>query len=273
MMPVHRFFRSFLVVTACAAMLGCATTGEDPDYKPRVGQVGKDVVWVPTNQVLVDRMLDMADLTPKDYLVDLGSGDGRTVITAAKRGVRAHGIEYNADMVALSKRAAQAEGVSRRATFAQGDIFESDFSDATVVTLYLLPDLNARLRPILLAMKPGTRVLSNSFEMGEWPADDSVHITENCPGYCIAYKWVVPARVEGTWSTGNGRLELKQNFQMLEGVLHEGGSARPIGDARLDGTRIRFNIGEDRYTGEVDGGEMRGTVNGSRPWQATRQAG
>lgn len=270
-----RAYRSFILAAVCAVALGCASWSQttDPDYKPRVGQGGKDVVWVPTNQLLVDAMLDMAEITPQDYLVDLGSGDGRTVITAAKRGTRAHGVEFNPELVALSKRAARDEGVSRRATFEEGDIFETDFSRATVVTLYLLPDLNARLRPILLDMKPGTRVVSNSFEMGDWEADDTVHIKENCPGYCLAYKWTVPARVEGTWTVGDAELELTQKFQMLEGVLRSGGSARPISDARLDGARIRFSVGGDHYTGEVDGPRMQGMVNGTRAWRATRQAG
>ncbi len=271
MSRAHRF----LVLTCiCAAVLGCATGNPpaNPDYKPRVGQTGKDVIWVPTKQALVDAMLDMAEITPRDYLVDLGSGDGRTVITAAKRGTRAHGIEFNPDLVELSQRAARAEGVSRRATFEQGDIFEVDFSEATVVTLYLLPDLNLKLRPTLLAMKPGTRIVSNSFEMGDWEEDDMVHITQDCPGYCMAYKWVVPARTEGTWAMGDAELELRQRFQKLEGVLRRGGSAQPISDARLDGARIRFTVGGERYTGEVKGERMRGMVDGSRAWRATRRA-
>src|SRR5690606_33403197 len=157
--------------------------------------------WVPTPQSLVDAMLDMAELTADDYLIDLGSGDGRTVITAAKRGARAHGIEYNPDMVEISKRAAEAEGVADRATFEQADIFESDFSDATVISLFLLPNLNLKLRPIILDMAPGTRVVSNSFDMSDWEPDDKVHVQESdCNAYCRGYKWIVPAKVEGTWA-------------------------------------------------------------------------
>src|SRR5687767_9279616 len=151
-------------VVLCAALLSVfaanasaqATQAPAKPFEPQVGQAGKDVVWVPTPQALVDKMLDMAKVTPQDYLIDLGSGDGRTVITAAKRGLRAHGIEYNPDMVALSKKAATAAGVADRATFAKADIFESDFSKAQVITMFLLPSLNLRLRPTLLAMKPGT---------------------------------------------------------------------------------------------------------------------
>ena len=274
-----RVRESFLAVVVCTLALGgtaCAQTvsqAATDAYTPAVGQAGKDVVWVPTAQALVDRMLDMARLTPQDHLVDLGSGDGRTVITAARRGAKARGIEFNPDMVALARRAAEAEGVTNRATFEQGDIFQSDFSNATVVTLFLLPDLNLRLRPTLLNMKPGTRVVSNSFDMGEWRADETAQLTEGCSSYCIAYKWIVPAKVAGTWAIGGNRLELTQTFQMLEGALREGGSVRPISGARLEGDRIRFSVGKDHYVGRVEGGEMRGTVNGSGAWRATRTAG
>lgn len=238
-------------------------------YQPQVGQGGKDVVWVPTSQALVDRMLDMAGLTPQDRLVDLGSGDGRLVITAAKRGARARGIEYNPDMVALSRRAAEAEGVAARATFEQADIFESNFSEATVVTLFLLPNLNMRLRPTLLNMAPGTRVLSNSFTMEDWEPDDAFNVVEGCSGYCNALKWVVPAKVGGTWQLGGERLVLTQNFQKLEGRL---GASSPLAAARMDGANIRFTAGGRTYTGQVAGNAMRGTVDGAA-WTATRVAG
>ena len=167
-------------------------------------------------------MLEMAKLTPEDRLVDLGSGDGRLVITAAKRGATARGIEFNPEMVALSRRAAAAEGVAGRATFEQADIFESDFSDATVVTLFLLPDLNIRLRPTLLNMKPGTRVVSNSFTMDKWQPDEVARVKEGCTTYCDAYKWVIPANAAGTWRMADQELVLTQTFQMLEGTLRIG---------------------------------------------------
>jgi hypothetical protein len=253
--------------TACAQK-GAAST--EMSYVPSVGQPGKDVVWVPTSQALVDRMLDMAQLTPKDRLVDLGSGDGVTVITAAKRGATARGIEFNSDLVALAKRRAEAEGVSARATFEQGDIFKSDFSAATVVTLFLLPDLNIKLRPILLDMPPGTRIVSNSFTMGEWRPDQTVDVTEGCTGFCRALKWIVPAKVAGSWKLEGKTLKLAQNFQMVEGMLRNGAETQLIGDGRLNGAQIRFTIGKDQYVGRVDGDRMQGTVNGSRSWQATR---
>lgn len=241
-----------------------------PAYEPKEGQAGKDVIWLPTAQSLVDRMLEMAKLTPRDHLIDLGSGDGRLVITAARRGATAHGIEYNPDLVALSQRAAQAEGVAARATFEKADIFESDFSKATVITMFLLPELNLQLRPTLLDMKPGTRIVSNSFDIGDWQPDHTQQVTENCRTYCEAYQWTVPAKVAGTWRLADGReLMLKQNFQMLEGTLRQGGQAVAVSDARMDGTRIRFTVGADRYVGEVTPGRMQGSVNdGARSWRA-----
>src|SRR5688572_19009152 len=159
---VHRIFALFLLAAFSALALAQAQKAPST-YKPSVGQRGKDVVWVPTPQALVDKMLDMAKVTPSDYVIDLGSGDGRTVITAAKRGARALGIEYNADMVELSTRNADQEAVSDKAKFVQADLFKSDFSNASVITMYLLPDINLKLRPKILGLKPGTRVVSNSF--------------------------------------------------------------------------------------------------------------
>src|SRR5207244_403220 len=171
-------------------------------YAPAVGQPGKDVVWVPTPQAVVDKMLDMAKVTASDYVIDLGSGDGRTVITAAKRGARALGIEFNPDMVELSRRNAEKEGVTARASFAKADLFDSDFSKATVITMFLLPDINLKLRPKLLGLKPGTRIVSNTFTMGEWNPDETatVDTSAGCDtSWCTALLWIIPARVAGTW--------------------------------------------------------------------------
>lgn len=257
-----------LLAAGLASVAGRSAAASD--YQPEIYQPGKDVVWVPTAEAHVNLMLDMVNLTPQDYLVDLGSGDGITVITAAKRGARAHGIEYNPDMVALSRRNAERSGVAARATFAQGDIFASDFSSATVVSLFLLQELNLRLRPTLLAMKPGTRIVSNTFDMGDWQPDESVNRTTECQSFCTAHRWTVPAQAGGAWRLGEGELSLSQTFQMLEGTLRTRGTSRPLADARLDGTRIRFSIGEDRYLGEVRGDIMTGTINGTRPWKAAR---
>ena len=259
--------RRWLGLFACAVgLLGAA----EPDYKPEVYQAGKDVVWVPSSEALVNKMLDMAKLTPQDYLIDLGSGDGITVITAAKRGARAHGIEYNPDLVALSKRNAQREGVAQRATFVQGDIFESDFSDATVISLFLLPALNIKLRPILLKMKPGTRVVSNTFDMGEWKADETVLRTPGCESFCTAYAWIVPAPVDGVWRFDDRELTLKQTFQMLDGTLGAGERSQPLSQGQMDGSKISFFAGGVRYTGEVNGDVMTGTRAGGGTWRAAR---
>lgn len=262
---------SALMITGALAQGAPATSSPAP-YNPVSGQPGKDVVWVPTQQELVDRMLDMANVTKDDYLIDLGSGDGRTVITAAKRGVRAHGIEYNPDLVALSKRNAEAEGVADRATFEEADIFKSDFSKASVITMFLLSDLNLKLRPTLLELKPGTRVVSNTFDMGDWEPDDKIDAGSSCTNFCSAYKWIVPAKVEGEWRIGDGILALTQNYQMLSGKLTQGGKSLEISDARMNGTEIVFTAGDRRYTGQVSGDVMSGTVEGGEAWRATRSA-
>jgi hypothetical protein len=230
-----------------------------PGYEPAVGQPGKDVVWVPTPQSLVDKMLDMAKVTPKDFVIDLGSGDGRTVITAAKRGAKAHGIEYNPDMVELATKRAKEAGVSDKATFAKADLFESDFSQAQVITMFLLPSINEKLRPTILNLKPGTRIVSNSFRMGEWTADQTETVSD-CSNYCTALLWIVPAKVEGTWRLGNQDLALKQDFQNLSGTL----GTTPITNAKLDGANISFTAGTTKYAGTVDGKSMKGSN-----WTAT----
>ena len=237
-------------------------------YTPQSGQAGKDVVWVPTPQALVDRMLDMAKVTPKDYLIDLGSGDGRTVITAAQRGLTAHGIEYNPDMVELAKREAAKAGVTDRATFEKADLFESDFSKAQVITLFLLPSINEKLRPRILGLAPGTRIVSNTFEMGDWDPDETSTIGGDCTSYCKALLWIVPAKVEGSWKVGDQQLTLTQKYQKLTGTL---GSA-PISDAKVNGNQITFKANGAEYTGTVNGTGISGTIAGGPggSWSATK---
>ncbi len=272
-MTARRVIRS-LVLSAFVSFVAIAaqalqTPATQKPYEPKVGQEGKDVVWVPTPQALVDKMLDMAKVTPQDYVIDLGSGDGRTVITAAKRGARAIGIEYNPDMVELSKRNAAAAGVGDKATFAKADLFESDFSRATVITMFLLPSINMKLRPVLLTLKPGTRIVSNSFDMEDWEADETGTITDDCTSWCTALLWIVPAKVGGTWQLGEGNLTLKQQFQMVSGTL----GSSPISGGRLRGDEIAFTVGGATYTGRVEGNVMRGTRSsgGGRAWTATRR--
>jgi hypothetical protein len=237
-------------------------------FEPQVGQPGKDVVWVPTPQALVDKMLDMAAVTPQDYVMDLGSGDGRTVITAAKRGVQALGIEYNPDMVDLSVRNAAAAGVSDRAKFMKADLFQTDFSKATVITMFLLPAINLQLRPKILDMKPGTRVVSNTFTMDDWEPDEKFTL-ERCEQWCTALFWVVPAKVEGTWQSAQGNLRLQQKFQMVSGTMGD----TAITNGKLRGDQISFTAGGSQYTGRVNGNRITGTVASagrSANWQATR---
>jgi hypothetical protein len=233
-------------------------------FEPSVGQAGKDVVWVPTPQALVDKMLDMAKVTPQDFVIDLGSGDGRTVITAAKRGARAMGIEYNPDMVELSKRNAAQAGVSDRATFMKADLFETDLSKAQVITMFLLPSINIKLRPKILDLKPGTRVVSNSFNMEDWEADQTETIGDDCTSWCTALLWIVPAKVEGSWQMPQGELKITQQFQNFSGTL----GSQAISEGKLRGDEISFKAGTTTYTGKVEGNTIRG--NG---WTATRKQG
>src|SRR4249919_252496 len=239
-------------------------------FEPRVGQEGKDVVWVPSPQAVVNKMLDMAKVTPKDYVIDLGSGDGRTVITAAKRGSKALGIEYNPDMVELSKRNAAREGVSDKANFVKADLFESDFSQAQVITMFLLPSINIKLRPKILDLKPGTRIVSNSFDMEDWKADETA-TASGCDHWCTAHLWIVPAKVGGTWKLPQGELNLKQTFQMISGTLRNGNVTTPI-SGKLNGDQISFTAGGAQYTGRVNGNAIEGTVKGgsNSSWSATR---
>ena len=248
-----------------------AQSQANEEFTPQVGQAGKDVIWVPSPQALVDKMLDMAKVTPKDFVIDLGSGDGRTVITAAKRGVRALGIEYNPEMVTLSRRNAEKEGVGDKAKFVQADIFKSDFSKASVITMFLLTDLNLKLRPTILSLKPGTRIVSNTFKMGEWEPDQTFEL--GCDTYCTAYLWIVPAKVEGKWQFAHGELTLHQEFQKVTGTLTNGTSVLPISRGRLHGDEISFAAGGTEYRGRAHGNAIDGTVRtggGAGAWSAQR---
>ena len=227
-------------------------------YEPTTGQEGKDVIWLPTPQVVVDKMLEVARVGPKDYVIDLGSGDGRTVITAAKLGARASGIEYNPDMVEFARRNAEKAGVAAKATFAKADLFETSFSKASVVTMFLLPDINLKLRPKILALKPGTRIVSNTFTMGEWEPDQKLDMNGK-PGcessYCTVLYWVVPRRVAGTYSVAQGQITLKQQFQMLSGTLQSDGATHEL-KGRVRGENIEFAAGDKKYRGRLKGGAL-----------------
>jgi SAM-dependent methyltransferase len=246
------------------------------EFKPVVGQAGKDVVWVPTPQAVVDKMLDMARLTPQDLVVDLGSGDGRNIITAAKRGARGRGVEYNPDMVALSRRNAAQEGVADRASFVQGDMFAADFSDATALALFLLPDNLAKLRDKFLALRPGTRIVANTFWIEGWEPDEQQELPDfECENWCKAMLFIVPARVEGTWRHAQGELTITQQFQKISGTLGTGGRLTPIANGALRGDQIRFTADGAEYTGRVNGERIEGTVTSdgrTTAWTATRSS-
>jgi len=255
MRPSIRLALLALSLALCSAPAFSQAQKAPSSYTPDVGQAGKDVVWVPTPQVVVDKMLDMAKVTARDYVMDLGSGDGRTVITAAKRGARALGIEYNPDMVELSKRNAAEAGVSERASFTKADLFETDLSQATVITMFLLPDINIRLRPKILALKPGTRIVSNTFTMGEWQPDETATLSsdEGCTtSWCTALFRIVPARVAGTWKVPQGEVTLKQDFQMLNGTLRTEGNTVPV-QGTVRGEEVVFTAGGREYRGKMNG--------------------
>jgi precorrin-6B methylase 2 len=240
------------LAVSASAYAQTPAAGQKP-FEPQVGQAGKDVVWVPTPQAVVDKMLDMAQVTKNDFVMDLGSGDGRTVITAAKRGARAMGIEYNPDMVDLSKKNAEAAGVTARATFVKADLFETDFSKADVITMFLLPSINMKLRPKILDLKPGTRIASNTFTMEDWQADETATVSDGCSSsWCTALFWIVPAKVAGTWNTPNGALTLTQTFQMISGTL-----GNQAVQGRLRGNEITFTAGTTKYAGTVDGNTIK----------------
>lgn len=268
---------TLLVAAGAGAVVlyGANPSGREVQDPPAVGQDGKDVEWVPTPDALTETMLDMADLGPDDVLMDLGSGDGRLVIEAARRGARAIGVEYDAQLVALSRERAADAGMSGRASFRQADLFEVDLSEATVVTLFLLPDLNLRLRPTLLDLAPGTRIVSNTWDMGAWAADETIQI-EPCPGFCTALLWSVPARVAGAWATANGddTFRFEQRFQTVTGTFRrQGGGALTLDDVALLGDALTFRADGTLYRGVVDGDTITGTATaGGRQsaWTVTR---
>ncbi len=275
-----RFVRQSIVIF-CFLMIAGATFGQarsgSSEFTPMEGQAGKDVIWVPTAQTLVDKMLDLAKITPADYLIDLGSGDGRLVISAAKRGTRALGIEYNPDMVELSKRNALKEGVADKAQFIKADIFKSNFSRATVITMFLLTSINLQLRPQILNLKPGTRIVSNTFTMEDWEADETATVEEGekCSNYCTALLWIVPAKVEGNWKLSQGQLILNQSFQMISGTFNSSSNNVAITKGRLTGEGISFTAGQVEYTGRVSGNEMEGTFKSGETtgkWSAVRMS-
>ena len=268
----HRGLHCLLALCVVAVAAVAALAQEKP-YEPVPGQAGKDAVWVPTPFVTVEKMLDVAAITPEDLVIDLGSGDGRNVIAAAKRGTRAIGVEFEAKLVELSRALAQKEGVADKATFVQGDMFSYDISKATVMALFLLPEHFTKLKPKFLALRPGTRIVINTFRIPDWEPDETTKAEGDCNHWCTVILYIVPAKVAGTWRLDKGDLTLVQDIQKLTGTLSIGGKRIPISNARLRGDNITFTAGGARYTGRVDGNSMSGEVTGgpAGKWSATRK--
>lgn len=252
-------------LTFCAALFLAAVAQAQKEYVPEARQPGKDVIWLPSPNEVVDQMLRAAQLKPRDILIDLGSGDGRIVMAAARIGANALGIEYNPDLVEFSKRAARKAGVASKARFVRGDIFQTDFSRATVITMYLLAPLNERLKPTLLALKPGTRIVSYQFQMGEWEPDEVTEIDGHHP----IYLWIVPAQASGIWTLQmEGKryeMVIEQKFQKIRGSVRWRAVRVGMREARLRGDRIRFAlVGEDgvqrEFAGTVTGKHMAGSM-------------
>ena len=264
-MQLSRFLL-YVLLTSWLNLALASTTTPSAEYKPQVGQEGKDVIWVPTPEGLIDKMLEAAKVSDKDTLFDLGAGDGIIAITAARKyGAKSVGIEYNPEMAQFARRKVAEAGMTDKVKIITGDIFQEDFSAATVVTLYLMPHLNLKLRPILLKMKPGTRVVSNTFTMGEWEPDETV-FDQHWKGYF----WVVPAQIEGAWvmtgmEGGPLRLNISQSFQNIGGTLTRGGQTLTLLGAKLRGDEVKFQfVTPDRkvhaFSGRLEGRRLTGTV-------------
>ena len=262
---LHRFFPLL-----CALCLAAGAAAGEAPYRPTSGQPGKDVVWVPTPDALIEKMLDMAAVTPEDFVIDLGSGDGRAVIAAAKRGARALGVEFNGKLAGLARERAHEAGVQDKARFVEGDMYEADISQASVLVLFLVEENLDRLAPKFLAMKPGSRIALNTYLIPGWTAERTEQIGA-CNTWCTAHLYIVPAKADGAWRLGEGTLTLRQIFQTLRGTLSINGGKLEISEGRLRGREISFLAGGARYEGRVEGDTMTGTTDG-KPWTARRIA-
>jgi SAM-dependent methyltransferase len=263
----------FVAVTAPGAL---AQAAAPKPFEPVSGQAGKDVVWVPSPPEMVDKMMELGNVTEKDFVIDLGSGDGRNVIAAARRGARALGVEYNPDMVALSQRLAQEAGVADKAQFVQHDMYEYDISKATVMALFLLPVNMNRLAPKFFNLAPGSRIVANTFGIDGWEPDEreTLPAASQCESWCEVLLWIVPAKVAGTWSTPAGPMTLTQEYQMVQGTITIDGQQHQVQEGRLRGEDLTFRVNDVRYKARVSGKAMAGTLTtpkGELPWTATRQ--
>jgi SAM-dependent methyltransferase len=271
------FMTMRIACLAVALTLGSLTYAQEPQkpFQPVSGQAGKDVVWVPSPPAMVNKMLEMAKVTPSDLVMDLGSGDGRNIIAAAKLGARAIGVEFNPDMVALSRQLAAEAGVSDKAQFIEGDMYAADISKATVLALFLLPVNLNKLAPKFLDMTPGSRIVGNTFGIDGWEPDDRVSLDQSsdCSSWCEVLLWIVPAKAAGTWKMPNGTMTLTQEFQVIKGSITVDGTTYTIGNTSLSGAEISFIAGGYTYNGKVNGNQIEGTITtpaGLQPWRAVR---
>jgi hypothetical protein len=266
-MVIVKLSRRFVLTPIVLAILSTGARAQTPTqkepYKPTVGQEGKDAVWVPTSDAMVEKMLDHAKVTPKDFVMDLGSGDGRMIIAAARRGARGLGVEYNPDLVEFAKRRAAEAGVGDKAMFAQGDMYKADISKATVLSLFLLPSNLEKLAPKFLDLPAGTRIVANSFWVPDWAPDDTLTLTEGCDNWCTSHLMIIPAKVQGSWRLQDGVLSLKQHYQMLEGTYSPtSGASRPV-KGRLRGNAITLTLGQAAYEGQVNGKTLQAAAKGA----------
>lgn len=265
------------ITLALALLVGTIAYAQDAPkpFEPKSGQPGKDVVWVPSTPGMVNKMLAMAKVTPDDFVMDLGSGDGRNIIAAAKLGARALGVEFNPEMVALSRQLAADAGVADKAQFVEGDMYAADISKATVLALFLLPVNLNRLMPKFLEMAPGSRIAGNTFGIDDWDPDDRFMLEEgpDCTSFCEALLWIVPAKAAGTWTMADGSMTLTQKFQMIQGSITTDDGTHAIGSTALKGADISFIAGGLSYTGKITGHEITGTIttpSGQLPWRASK---
>jgi SAM-dependent methyltransferase len=263
------------VIALAVLCAGCAPLPAPPPApadagQPLPGHPGKDVIWVPSPEALVERMLDMAEVGKDDFVMDLGSGDGRIVIAAAKRGAHALGVEYTPELVAMSRRNAAAAGVSERAAFVQGDMFDADISRATALALFLIPANLERLKAKFLALAPGTRIVNNGYRIPGWQ-EKEVGSAGDCGAWCTAYLYIVPAQVAGKWRLAGGELSLAQDYEFVTGVLEKSGARQRV-EGTVQGGLIHLVTGLDEFNGRVHGGKMSGEARGAMGgyWSAER---
>jgi SAM-dependent methyltransferase len=250
----------WIAIAAALLWLTQPASAQTKVFVPEVGQPGKDVVWVPSPPETVEKMMEVGQITAQDFVVDLGSGDGRNVIAAAKRGARGLGVEYNPDMVDLSKRNATEAGVADRAQFVQGDMFAADFSNATVLALFLLPSNLLQLREKIFNLRPGTRVVLNTFAIQDWTPDEQVTL-DNCTSWCTVMLNIVPAKIAGTWKLPQGELKLAQDYQVVSGTMQAGdGQTIPV-NGRLRGAELTITAEKNEFKGRVNGNVIEGTYS------------